>query len=242
MKINKTIVVIGLVLISLGVQAQKMPRLKDYDRKPYHFGFLIGINQMDFRLKKSQNFELLLNKEEVLDVLSVDAMPERGFNVGIVSNLRLSDHFDLRFIPDLAFGDRSIRYKYIDSDTNFRVSEKTIESTYVEFPFLLKYKGLRIQNTRPYLIGGLKYTLDLASEAKKKKEDNTDEDVIKLNQYDIATEVGVGFDFYLKYFKFATEVKMSYGLTNVLKNENTFYTNSIDKLNSKIFILSFLFE
>jgi len=33
-----------------------------------------------------------------------------------------------------------------------------------------------------------------------------------------------------------------YGFTDVLKRENNIYTESIDKINSKIFQLSFTFE
>ena len=35
---------------------------------------------------------------------------------------------------------------------------------------------------------------------------------------------------------------MMYGLTDVLKRENNLYTNSIEKVNSKIFQVSFTFE
>lgn len=221
----------------------KLPNNPHYDNKAYHFGFLIGINEMDFTLKRKQNFIVNINEENVLDVYSIDAIPEKGFNVGIVSNLRLGKHFDFRFVPDLAFGDRNILYRYIDKNGILQSVNKKIESTYVEFPFLFKYKGVRLMNARPYLIGGPKYTIDLASQAnKKKKDENFDEDIVKLNRNDVAMEVGVGFDFYLQYFKFATELKMSYGLTNALKNEPSFYSNSIERLNSRIFMISFLFE
>ena len=219
-----------------------MPNNPQYDRKPYHFGFMIGFNEMDFTLRRQPNFNIDPQKEGILDLYSVDVLPEKGFNVGIISNLRLNDHLDFRFIPDLAFGERNIKYLYSDTVNRTRSVVKKIESTYVEFPFLFKYKGVRLLNARPYIVGGLKYSMDLASQAKKKKKTDDNEDLVKIKRNDISGEVGLGFDFYLKYFKFATEVKMSYGLINIIDKEDTYLTNSIDRMSSKIFMISFLFE
>jgi len=55
-------------------------------------------------------------------------------------------------------------------------------------------------------------------------------------------EVGIGFDFYTTYFKFGTELKMSYGLNDLLIQENNIYTDVIDKITSKISQVSFTFE
>jgi hypothetical protein len=66
--------------------------------------------------------------------------------------------------------------------------------------------------------------------------------VVKLQKNDIYALVGVGFDFYNAWFKFGIELKMSYGLFDMLKRDNTIYTQGIDKINSKIFQLCFTFE
>ena len=55
-------------------------------------------------------------------------------------------------------------------------------------------------------------------------------------------ELGFGTDYYTVYFKFSIELKMMYSMRNMLKRNNTVYTNSIENLKSKIFQLSFLFE
>lgn len=91
-----------------------------------------------------------------------------------------------------------------------------------------------------YLTAGGKYTLDIASNARKK--DINNQVVVKLNKNDFYAIAGVGFDFYNPWFKLGVELKMSYGLMNVLKYDNTFFTQSIDKLNSKVFELCFTFE
>jgi outer membrane protein W len=119
---------------------------------------------------------------------------------------------------------------------------KKIPSTYINFPLEIKYKSVRYNNFRPYLLAGVQYSLDLASQAKKREQKNRAEKVVKFNQNDVYVEAGVGFDFYNEWFKFGLEIKMLYGLMDVLKRENNIYTESIDKVSSKIFQVSFTFE
>ena len=63
-----------------------------------------------------------------------------------------------------------------------------------------------------------------------------------INRKDVYALGGVGFDFYTAYFKFGTEISMSYGLFDVLKRDDTIYTGGIDRLGSKIFQITFTFE
>lgn len=188
---------------------------------------------MDFAIHPIPNFKSLDS------VFVVQSTPQWGFNIGIVSNLRLNEYSDLRFIPTLSFGDRIINYTLQDSNKVVINDSKKVESTYLDFPFLIKFKSKRLKNARAYVIAGGQYSIDLASQAKKKDKKNS---LVKIKEYDILYQVGVGFDFYLIYFKFATELKMSYGVNDLLKRDGTVYTKSINKLNSKIFQLSFLFE
>lgn len=131
-------------------------------------------------------------------------------------------------------------FKRAVHDTVFFDTSKKVESTYLDFPFEIKFKSKRIQNSRAYILAGIKYSLDLASQAKKKEQD--EEIRVKLKKNDYALELGVGFDFYTTYFKFGTELKMSYGVRDILKHENNIYTGNIDRLNSKIFQFTLTFE
>jgi hypothetical protein len=49
-------------------------------------------------------------------------------------------------------------------------------------------------------------------------------------------------DFYTTFFKFGIELKMSYGLMDILKRQGNIYTLPVEKLSSKLFLLSFTFE
>ena len=90
-----------------------------------------------------------------------------------------------------------------------------------------------------YVIAGFKYGIDMTSQAQVNKKEK---DVIKLKRYDYGYEIGVGFDFYLSYFKFAPELKMYNGLSNVLVKENTQYVSPLDALYTKTFVISLTFE
>lgn len=242
-----------LMFITGNAMAQnKVENLVQRDFNPYHFGFILSVNQMNFSLKLN---EAAIGKvtptPDVFEFSNVDSVkflgvnnePVIGFTVGIVSNLRLAPQLDLRFIPSLSFGERKLNYSFerFESDTTFNQSvTKSIRSTHIDLPLYVKYKSKRANNIRAYILGGVKYTFDLAANSKKNLEAN-DEKLI-LAKHDLLIEAGGGFDFYFPYFKFGVELKMSYGLNNLLVSEPNVYTDGIDRLNSKLFQISFTFE
>jgi len=253
----KMILILFVFLINFGnAFCQKgLQNLKEYDYEPYHFGFLLAYNQMGFAIKvdnsqlnktfPSTEFENSNSKTALLK--SAEPNSTTGFTIGIIGNLRVAEHFDLRFIPSLSFGERNIIYNYSTQSTQGKIDtlllEKSIKSTLLEFPLMLKYKGNRIENARPYILGGMKYVLDLQSDAKKNTDNQNGEFIVKLKQYDIYGELGAGFDFYFDWFKMGLEAKMSYGLRDILVRDNlSMYTSAINRLNSKIFQLSVTFE
>ena len=114
-----------------------------------------------------------------------------------------------------------------------------IESTYATFPLLLKYRSVRLNNYRPYIIAGINYAFDLESE-KKIRDDEKPK--IRLNRHDIYVEFGFGSDYYFPFFKFSTELKFSFGLLNMIRPDETEYTKAIEKLNGRMVSLMFYFE
>ena len=225
---------VGVLLIPMLASAQirGIQNLPAYDLKKLHFGFILGVNEMNFSVKRTNDYRAYDS------LLIVQPEAQWGFHIGIISDLRLHDNFNLRFIPTLSFGDRILNYSILQNG-KIEAYSKKIESTFIDFPLLLKFKSDRLTNVRAYVIGGAKYSIDMASLAKKKLQDD---DMIKLKRNDFSTELGVGFDFYLEYFKFGVEIKMAYGLRDLLKREGNIYTNTIEKLNTKIFYLTFTFE
>jgi len=249
-------IVLLLVLALSGfnrVKGQGQPmNLPTYDYAPYHFGFVLAVNQMNFALKLNDNVSLItldsaMSPDFFADsvrIMSIGSKPTLGFTIGIVSNLRLGKYFDLRFVPSLAFGERRLNYtflRYKDNVVSTVEFEKNITSTYVEFPLHIKYKSKRLNNVRAYVLAGGKYVIDLAT-TKADKDEEKNNTLVKLNRNDFLLEAGVGFDFYNGWFKFGTEIKMAYGLTDILKREANIYTEGIESIRSQIFQISFTFE
>ena len=52
-----------------------------------------------------------------------------GFNINMISNLRLAEYIDVRFLPGLMFGQRNLKYKYIKNG-EYRLHNMMIESTF----------------------------------------------------------------------------------------------------------------
>lgn len=240
MKRKLFIVTILLFALLGSSQAQNsrfgVPNLQKYDNQLFHFGFLLGYNQFDFTIRSDND---LTKYYDSLMVVNTAAMS--GFNLGIVTNLRLGKYFDLRFIPGLSFGDRVVRYTILYPDASELVTKKRIESVYLDLPLLVKFKSSRMHNVRAYVIAGAQYSLDLISAAKKQN-NNPQEIMLKLYPHDVQAQVGVGIDFYCAYFKFTTEFKMSFGLMNLLVQEDNMFAQSVQSLKSKMLQVSFIFE
>lgn len=268
--ITKFVLLAGIMFFiipqSLFAQKQKPQNLRTYDNEPYHFGFIIAYNNMSYAFKYKENYQLTphpateypntadtyynANAEYYVNKIESDAIP--GFTVGVVGNLRLAKYFDLRFIPSLSFGTRTLTYDFrrvVDDQTVYFTKNKSIFSTFVEFPLQVKYRSKRLNNVAAYIIAGGNFKIDLASQKKSQIEVNnaqgeqiTVTDNIRVKRTDLAAEIGAGFDFYTGYFKFGIEAKMSFGLFNILNPQDLIYDSSIDKLQNRTFQVSLTFE
>ena len=228
-----TALVFLLPFISKAQLANRPINLPKYDQQKIHFGFALGFNSAKFLVNKVENFNLLDS------VYSIESSASAGLNLTILSNLRLGEYFDLRFLPTLSFAQRNLDYNLLYSDSIPISKTKVVESTYLEFPLELKYKSKRVDNYRVYVLGGFKYGIDMVSQAKVKLEDP---DIIKLSRNDYGYEIGLGFDFYMSYFKFSPEIKMFTGLKNLIVPENTIFSSPIEALYSRTFTVSLTFE
>lgn len=219
-----------------------------HDDKPIHFGFSLGLNYMNYSVYQS---------EEALQgpyYVGIHTL-KPGINIQAIANLRLAESWDLRSLPGISFGDRQFDYLKIGVDGEdgrydsvmYDGQPYRMSSSFIEIPILLKYKARRMNNFRPYLIGGANLRYDLAV----KKEYDYAEQLFMVNPLDVYLELGTGMDFYLAYFKFGVEIKYSVGMTNVFSptnragegpKENEVYSDILDKLKSQIFTISFHFE
>lgn len=209
--------------------------LRTYYSERMNFGFFLGINRTNFVITPVNNIAAVAG-DSLKTILS---RSHTGFDLGIVSELRLMEYATLRFTPEIAFGSRSIEYHFEGTDT-FTL-EKKVESTWLNFPLCLKVRSKRLGNIAAYMIGGLRYTIDLASQ-KDARSTIPGQEIIKLYNTDFGFEAGAGLDFFLPYFKFGIELRAGLGMRNLLVPDNTIYSNSIDQLRSKVLLISLTFE
>ena len=252
-----------LCTIAVPVQAQRRTiiYLPNYENEPYHFGFILAFNEMMYTLKTVEDYQNMelpadswpngpysIPNTRYLSVYNMETKLTPGFTVGILGSKRLGRYFDLRFIPSLSFSERRMLYDVaiigMDGNVTMKSVTKSIGTTFVEFPLNIKYRSKRYNNIGAYVMGGINPKIDLASQKDNKDNINGVEFINNLvtKRFDCAAELGVGFDIYNQWFKMGIEVKMSYGLLNIVKNEAFMYTAPIDQLRNKLFQFSLLFE
>ncbi len=243
---KKYIFCVFLIFIGTSVLLAQKPKVKNdpnHDDKRVHFGFSLGVNFMDYRIEHAEPAA-----EDGVYVGLKELVP--GINIHAIANLRLAENFDLRTLPGISFGER---YMYFMEKTDSGMvsilddPDYKVNSSYLELPILFKYKSKRLNNFRPYLIGGgnLRYDLSI------KKEYDIKDQLLMIAPLDVYAEIGFGMDFYLTFFKFGTEIKYSFSLSNILlrsdKNgeippEFVRYTSYLESINSHMVILLFHFE
>lgn len=203
----------------------------DFNQKPYYFGITLAYNSSNFQVQQSKNF---IKSDSIRLVESVTGP---GFNLGIVTNLKVGDYFDIRFLPTLSFAERNINYAAV-SDVRPPFSRK-IESVYVEMPFQVRYKSEPFNDLRLFILTGVKYSFDVASESRTRQST----ELVKVSPTDFSLEVGAGAQFFFPYFIFSPELKFSQGLGNVLIFDHSLEeANVIEKILSRTLTLSLHFE
>ena len=241
--LRRFVPIILILLLSLQgfSQTKKILHDQSYDKKWFHLGFTLGVNRMDYRIFPDSTL-LMTGLSD--SIYNVEAHGTLGIDLGIISELRLGNYFALRFLPGLLFGQRDLVYQIRkDNSPRFEPELKEyrmkVPSIYIDAPILVKFKGKRINNYRPYLVGGMAFRYDLDT---KRIGHNNDDYSINQRPLDYFYEFGFGIDFFLVYFKLATEFKYSFCMKNILIAEQTEYCTVIDALKSRMFILSFHFE
>lgn len=226
-----------LVLFGIGLMGQRqVPAGGPWeDEKFFDAGYSVGVNIMTFKVNASDQF----TATDSLYPSMGEALP--GISIHLALNFRLNQFFDIRLLPGLSFGQRNVNYSTTSLvDTIF--SPQKVESNFIEVPLQLRY-GWRMQNIKPYIIGGINYRYDFYAQDKYRIERPV---YLRLNKPDIYYEAGAGVGFYLNSIRLSVELKMSNGLKDVLAHdphpENPGYCNSIESLKSRMWVLSLHFE
>jgi hypothetical protein len=206
--------------------------MPDHDDKKYYFGITFGLNFSVYQINYTKAFATTDTFK------SIQPHWQPGFNLGLVGNLKLTNFVDLRFVPSLAFAEKTIGYVYGNTGTDSPVT-KNIEAIYLHLPLQFKFKSDRIKNFRFYGLAGGKFDYDLAANARSHRPD----EFLKVSPIDFGYEFGVGFEFFNPNFIFSPEIKLSQGLTNQLYPDHGLQlTNAIQTLYTRMIVISIHLE
>ena len=246
---KKQIIAMILLLVSAVSLAQerKIQHKPYIDLRPMHFGILVGLNMQDIEFVNmgpqivTQDDGTVTQQTIVMDADRWNA----GFSVGVLADMRLSNHLNLRITPTMHFGAKHLTFHNLSNlDPEGFPHEETqdMKNTYISFPLDIKFSAERWNNYRPYVMAGVNPMVNLTSK---------NQEYIQLKRSDLFFEVGLGCDFYLPFFKLIPELKFCYSLRDAidtghadeLKDANMrMYTNAVTSGHSKMIVLTFYFE
>lgn len=261
------VLMVGSVMTATA-QRRTVTYLPKYESEPYHFGFLLGINVMDYAIRLDEDYQ---NQKYGIDTwpeatfagiygvdsISIYSMESRkwpGFTVGIIADKRIGQFFNVRVIPTFSLNSKTVYYTIAGHGTGLNGADTLImrhpesknqNANFVEMPIQVKYRSKRYNNIGAYIIGGVNPKIDLSS---RKKLGTTDEHgnftpkALVTKRFDLALEIGTGFDFYNQWFKMGVEAKMAFGMPNILNHDEYFFGVAVKNLKNRQFQISFTFE
>lgn len=218
--------------IQLRGQISAQKNMPNYNNKPYHFGFYLGINYTDFQIRHEPN----LNDVENYFSGVTQTLP--GYHVGIISELKLTKYLAIRLNPTFSTTVRRVTFDVYSRTLNRRdYLIRDVESSFIELPLELKLKSKRIDNYQMYLLTGLRYNIDLASNEKV-----FDPELLKIKINDFSYEFGVGFDIFFEYFKMSPQIKGFFGFADVIVRDDGVYPAGINQLLTRGMLFCITFE
>ena len=234
MFLKKIIYIIIFTFFAFSVFSQKQKvRINPYaDNKMYNFGFHVGLHAQDLLLT---NNGIATPDGETWFSEIPEYTP--GFSVGVIGEIFLNPYMNLRVSPTIHFGDKTVYFKELTSEEEMRAS---IRTNYLSIPLDLKISSRRLNNYRPYIIGGVYGATELG-----RKRGNS----LLFKQVDYGFEFGIGCTFYNSFFRFAPEIKFKFGLPDILEKDRSdlineadkIYTNSLSKATTRMIVLTFNF-
>lgn len=224
--------IIALILFFSILQANAQTRKAgvtlhrvESDQKTFKYGFLLGVHNNSYGIKYSDRFEA----PEYDQISSITSETSLGFDLGFMVNLRVADQFSIRVVPvKIGLYQNTVNYQYIDGT----VDAQLVESTRIEPGIFVKYRSIRRNNSRMYLIAGVS-----ASIRSGKEDVVTSLDRLEIRKANVKIEVGFGLERYFEFFKFSPEIRYARGLMNVMNPQDNIFHNALTRINTHNFTL-----
>jgi hypothetical protein len=222
---------------SIAQNRRVVNQLPSFDKREVHWGFYLGLNQRDFKVKYQASAFSATN-------ILVDTKP--GFNVGLIGDIRLNNNINLRVEPGLSSSANTIHFVDATGTGVFGTNTSAeINSTYFHLPFLLKVSTNRLNNMKPYIIGGISYDYNFSSNQNNPQDNSNNE--FRMTTHNFMYEIGLGVDFYFHYFKFSPSIRGQFALTNEIHPDEELsgaspWTDPIEFMGTKGIFLKLAFE
>jgi hypothetical protein len=213
---------------------EKIINLENIDKKVISWGYFLGFNSYDFQF----------DYEKDLDDILVDATT--GFQVGLTGDLRINEHINLRFEPGVYFTSRNLRFNesYFDGQS-FNDSDllRELKSTYIHLPLLVKFSTKRINNFRPFIVGGVSTAINLSSNEENPSDNRGG--TFRMTTDNYFYEIGFGIDLYLSYFKFTPSIRGVFAINDEVIRDidpNSPWTGNITQMQTRAVFINFTFR
>ncbi|APG61412.1 porin family protein [Christiangramia salexigens] len=234
----KKILTIALLIFSCAFanaqifSGERILNNENFDQQKWSWGYFLGLNSYDF------NFDYINYNPNPVTGQDFRVEKRVGFNVGLVGNLKLNNNLDLRLEPGVNFNTRG--YQALKADAN---TFREVSSTYVHIPLLLKFNANRLNNFRPFVVGGVSTSINLSSNESNPDDNSAGQFRMTTNSY--YYEIGFGIDLYLYYFKLSPSIRGVFAINDELIRDadpNSLYTGNVDKMSSRAVFLNFTFQ
>ncbi|WP_372766786.1 porin family protein [Lutibacter sp.] len=229
---KKAFIIIFLIFFSLkNLQAQKRDIVQyrqNWDKQQVFWGYFLGVNKKDYKISYKTDGAFIVST------------PSLGFEVGLIGDFRLHKNISLRLEPGLSSNSKELAFTHIEGEND---SIREVNSTYFRVPLLLKFNTDRLNNMRPYVIGGVSYDYNFSSNQDNPDDNKQGEFRTKKNNF--SYELGIGVDLYLPYFIFSPSIRGVFAINDELVRDddlNSPWTGSVDYFGTRGVFIKFAFH
>ena len=236
---KKVLLLIILLITVQSVSAQLFSKERvlnneNFDKPRLSYGYYLGFNVYDY------------NIDYATDVKDVQVLKSTGLNVGLVGNIRINDYIDIRLEPGLVISRRELNY----SNTYFngisyeeRDLSREIQSTFVHVPLLIKFSTKRVNNIKPFIVGGFSTALNLSSQ--QNNPDDNSKNTFRVTKNNLYYELGIGVDLFLTWFKFTPSLRGVFSIQDELVNDvdpKSPWTSNMTQMQTRGLFINFTFQ
>lgn len=128
-------------------------------------------------------------------------------------------------------------------DLNNSDLTREVKSTYIHIPLLVKFSTKRINNFKPFIVGGFSTALNLSSNENNPDDNSNGQFRTKKNMF--FYELGFGIDLYLYNFKFTPSIRGLFAINDELirdEDPNSPWTGNVASMKTRGIFINFTFQ